>query len=73
VRPEGLGKFKNSPDRVSNPRLSGLYSALTTTLPLAPYHRQNLLYSKDQLVLFLSYSNGYRLNAVPKESMKFPL
>jgi hypothetical protein len=23
VRPEGLGKFKNSPDRVSNPRPSG--------------------------------------------------
>jgi hypothetical protein len=32
VRPEGLGKFKNSPHRVSNSRPSGLYnSALTTT------------------------------------------
>jgi hypothetical protein len=25
VRPEGLGKFKNSPHRESNPRPSGLY------------------------------------------------
>jgi hypothetical protein len=33
VRPEGLGKFKNSPHRVSNPHPSGLWhSALTTTL-----------------------------------------
>jgi hypothetical protein len=33
VRPEGLGKFKNSPHRESNPRPSGLqHSALTTTL-----------------------------------------
>jgi hypothetical protein len=37
VRPEGLGKFKNSPHRVSNPRPSGLlHSALTTTLPRVP-------------------------------------
>jgi hypothetical protein len=37
VRPEELGKFKNSPHRVSNPRPSGLqHSALTTTLPRAP-------------------------------------
>jgi hypothetical protein len=36
VRPEGLGKFKNSPHRVSNSRPSGLYHrALTTTLPRA--------------------------------------
>jgi hypothetical protein len=33
VQPEKLGKFKNSPHRVSNPRSFGLYhSALTTTL-----------------------------------------
>jgi predicted Co/Zn/Cd cation transporter (cation efflux family) len=33
VRPEGLGNFKKSPHRVSNPRPSGLqHSALTTTL-----------------------------------------
>jgi hypothetical protein len=33
VRPEGLGKFKNSPHRESNPRPSGLWhSSLTTTL-----------------------------------------
>jgi succinate-acetate transporter protein len=33
MRPEGLGKFKNSPHRVSNPGLSGLqHSALTTAL-----------------------------------------
>jgi hypothetical protein len=31
VRTEGLGKFKNSPHRESNP-----HSALTTTLPSAP-------------------------------------
>jgi hypothetical protein len=38
VQPEGLGKFKNSPHRVSNPRPSGLkHNALTTTLPRAPY------------------------------------
>jgi hypothetical protein len=37
VRPERLGKFKNSPNRESNPRPSGLeHSALTTTLPRAP-------------------------------------
>jgi hypothetical protein len=37
VRPEGLGKFKNSsPHRESNPRPSGLeHSALSTTLPRA--------------------------------------
>jgi hypothetical protein len=34
VQPEGLGEFKKSPHRVSNPRPSGLcHSALTTTLP----------------------------------------
>jgi succinate-acetate transporter protein len=33
VRPEGLGKFKNLPHQVSNPRPSGLkHSALTTIL-----------------------------------------
>jgi hypothetical protein len=32
VQPEGLGKFKNSPHRVSNPLLSSLqHSSLTTT------------------------------------------
>jgi hypothetical protein len=37
VRPEGLGKFKNSPHRVSNQRPSSLkHSALTTTLPRTP-------------------------------------
>jgi hypothetical protein len=37
MRAEGLGKFKNSPHRVSNQRPSGLWhSALTTTLPCAP-------------------------------------
>jgi hypothetical protein len=37
VQPEGLGKFKKSPHRVSNPRPSGLqHSALTSTLPRAP-------------------------------------
>jgi hypothetical protein len=37
VRSEGLGKFKNSPHRVSNQQPSGLYhSGLTTTLPCAP-------------------------------------
>jgi hypothetical protein len=36
VRPEGLGKFKNSSHWVSNPRPSSLlHSALTTTLPRA--------------------------------------
>jgi hypothetical protein len=34
MQSEGLGKFKNSPHGVSNPRPSGLqHSALTTTLP----------------------------------------
>jgi hypothetical protein len=37
VWPERLGKFKNSPNQVSNPRPSGLlHSALATTLPCAP-------------------------------------
>jgi hypothetical protein len=37
VRPEGLGKFKKSPHRVSNPPPSGLqHSALITTLTRAP-------------------------------------
>jgi hypothetical protein len=37
VRPEGLGEFKNSPHRVSNPRPSGLqHSAVPTTLPRDP-------------------------------------
>jgi hypothetical protein len=37
VRPEGLGKFKITPYRVSNSRLSGLYSsALASKLPRAP-------------------------------------
>jgi hypothetical protein len=37
VQPDGLGKFKNSPHRESNPRPSGLWhSALTTTLPRTP-------------------------------------
>jgi hypothetical protein len=36
VRPERLGKFKNSPHRVLNPRPSGLqHSVLTITLPRA--------------------------------------
>jgi hypothetical protein len=43
VRPEGLGKLKKSPHRVSNPRPSGLqHSALTTILP--PYSLINLIY-----------------------------
>jgi hypothetical protein len=51
VRPEGLGKFKNSPHRESNPRPSGLYhSALTTTLPRAPMFAMQLD-SKIQLKL----------------------
>jgi hypothetical protein len=29
VRPEGLGKYKNSPHRVSNPRPTGLYTIIT--------------------------------------------
>jgi hypothetical protein len=38
VRPEGLHKFKKSPHQVSNPQPSGLqHSALTTTLPPAPF------------------------------------
>jgi hypothetical protein len=42
VQPEGLGTFKNSPHRESNPRPSGLYhSALTTTLPRAPASSSN--------------------------------
>jgi hypothetical protein len=37
VRPKGLGKFKNSHHRESNPRPPGLqHSALTTTLPSVP-------------------------------------
>jgi hypothetical protein len=39
VWPEGLGQFKNPPHRDLNPRPSGLqHSALTTTLPRAPFH-----------------------------------
>jgi hypothetical protein len=35
---EGLGKFKNSPDQILNPRPSSFkHSALTNTLPRAPY------------------------------------
>jgi hypothetical protein len=37
VRPEGLGKFKISPHRVSKPRPSDLWSSASTTrLPRTP-------------------------------------
>jgi hypothetical protein len=44
VRPEGLGKFKKSPHRVSKPRPSDLsHNALTTTLPRAPAQYKDTL------------------------------
>jgi hypothetical protein len=55
VRPEGLCKFKNSPYRVSNPRPSSLkHSALTTTLPCAPF----------EILVF--YRNKKKMNNLPE-------
>jgi hypothetical protein len=46
MRPEGSGKFKNSPHRVSNSRPSGLkHSALTTTLH--PTNDNRITYKSD--------------------------
>jgi hypothetical protein len=54
VRPEGLGKSKNSPHRESNPRPSGLeHSALTTPLPRAPRLRLTK-YNKERRLNVLS-------------------
>jgi hypothetical protein len=56
VRPEGLGKFKNSLHQVSNPRPSGLkHSALAITLPRTPssiyvtIHNKHYIYTKDMV------------------------
>jgi hypothetical protein len=57
VRPEGLGKFKNSPHRVSNPLPSGLqHSALTSSLPRA-YMYHNILPCNNISGLTSNYSN----------------
>jgi hypothetical protein len=55
-RPEGLGKFKNSHHRVSNPRPSGLlHSILTTTLPRAPYTLHNIKHKYFVALLYGLY------------------
>jgi hypothetical protein len=57
VQPEGLGKLKNSPHQVSNPRPSGLlHSALTTTLPRAPVEKVGTQMYRVQQANFLLHT-----------------
>jgi hypothetical protein len=64
VRPEGVGKFKKLPHRVSNPRPSSLLrSALTTTL-LLPHYIEKIASDDRRRMETPQYSSLFGVNGV---------
>jgi hypothetical protein len=60
VRPKGLGKLKNSPRRVLNPRPSGLYhSTLTIMLWHAPEHTTYKTLFRDSVHTYLKLNQNH--------------